>query len=56
MYADSLNCAIYSTTRSAKMAALTKGKNKSFGDMYTVPSQMIKEFSPAEIGELKVRV
>jgi hypothetical protein len=37
------------------MASLTKAKNKSFGDMYTVPSRMIKEFSPAEIGELKVR-
>ena len=53
VYADSLNCAIYSTTRSAKMAALTKGKNKSFGDTYTVPSSMVKEFSPSEIGELK---
>ena len=35
------------------MAALTKGKNKSFGDTYTVPSSMVKEFSPSEIGELK---
>ena len=27
--------------------------NKSFGDTCTVPSSMVKEFSPSEIGELK---